>query len=67
MQTKTKRWLMAVGVLASFVAFVAVIIYLARSESVTPEMAKLMLAALLGLYVGFGFLFLVYVAVRRMN
>jgi uncharacterized membrane protein len=28
MQTKTKRWLIAVGVLASFVAFVVVIIYL---------------------------------------
>jgi hypothetical protein len=67
MQTKTKRWLIAVGVLASFVAFVVVINFLWAREIVTSEMAKLMFAALLGLYVGFGFLIVVYVAVRRMK
>jgi hypothetical protein len=67
MEKKAKRWLIAVGVLASFAAFVALIIYLAASESVTLEMAKLMLAALLGLYVGFGFLILVYLWVRKMQ
>ncbi len=67
MQTKSKRWLIAIGVLASFVAFVVVINFLWAREIVTSEMAKLMFAALLGLYVGFGFLFVVYVAVRRMK
>jgi hypothetical protein len=30
-------------------------------------MAKLMLAALLGMYVGFGFLILVYLLIRKME
>ena len=67
METKKKRILIAVGVGGSFIAFLVLIIFLARSEIVTLEMAKLMLAGLLGLYVGFGFLFVVYLAVRRMQ
>lgn len=67
MEKKKKRTLIAVGVGGSFIAFLALIIFLARSEIVTLEMAKLMLAGLLGLYVGFGFLFVVYLAVRRMQ
>ena len=67
MEKKTRRALITLGVGGSFIAFVALIIYLARSEIVTLEMAKLMLAALLGLYVGFGFLIVVYLAVRKMQ
>jgi len=56
-----------VGVVGSFVAFVGSIIFLAASEIVTLEMAKLMLAALLGMYVGFGFLILGYLLIRKME
>ena len=67
MKKKHKRALIAVGILGSLVAFVVLIIFLAASNIVTLEMAKLMLAGLFGLYVGFGFLIAVYLAVRRMD
>jgi hypothetical protein len=54
-------------VVGSLVAFVGSIVFLAASEIVTSEMAKLMLAALLGMYVGFGFLILVYLLIRKME
>ena len=62
-----KRVLIGVGVAASFVALVAFILFLAAARIVTLEMAKLMLAALLGLYVGFGFLIAVYLLIRKME
>ena len=67
MEKKTRRALIVVGVLGSFIAFVVLINFLWAREIVTSEMAKLMFAALAGLYVGFGFLIVVYLAVRRMN
>ena len=67
MEKRKKRAIIATGVGGSFVGLVALIIYLAASELVTPEMAKLMLAGLLGMYVGFGFLFLVYLFIRNMK
>jgi hypothetical protein len=67
MDKKKKRALIGVGVGGSFVALVGLIVYLAASELVTLEMAKLMLAALLGMYVGFGFLILVYLFIRNME
>jgi hypothetical protein len=67
MDKKKKRALIAVGVLGSFIAFVVLINFLWAREIVTSEMAKLMFAGLTGLYVGFGFLIVVYLAVRRMN
>ena len=67
MEKKTKRALIALGVIGSLLAFIGLIIFLAASEIVTLEMAKLMFAALLGMYVGFGFLILVYVLIRKME
>lgn len=67
MEKKGKRTLIALGIVGSFVALVVLIGFLAASAIVTLEMAKLMLAALLGLYVGFGFLILVYVLIRKME
>jgi flagellar motor component MotA len=62
-----KRVLIAVGVFGSLVALIGLIVFLAASDRVTLEMAKLMLAALLGMYVGFGFLILVYLLIRKME
>jgi uncharacterized phage infection (PIP) family protein YhgE len=67
MEKKNKRALIALGVIGSLLAFIALIVFLAASEIVTLEMAKLMLAGLLGMYVGFGFLILVYVLIRDLE
>ena len=67
METKPKRVLIAASIFGSLVALIGLIVFLAASEIVTLEMAKLMLAALLGMYVGFGFLILVYLLIRRME
>ena len=67
MEKKAKRTLIALGITGSFIAFAGLIIFLAASNLVTLEMAKLMFAALLGMYFGFGFLILVYLFVRRME
>ena len=52
------------GVAGSFVFLLGTIVLLARARTVSVEMAKLMIAALIGLYVGFGLLIAVY---RLMN
>lgn len=64
---RKSRVRIALGVVGSFVAFVGVIIFLSASKIVTFEMAKLMLAALLGMYVGFGFLIAIYLLVRKLD
>jgi hypothetical protein len=66
MSTKS-RVAVALGVVGSFVALVVVINLLWAAKIVTSEMAKLMFAALLGLYVGFGFLIAVYLLIRKME
>jgi len=48
------------GIAASFIGLAGTVVFLSATEVMSFEMAKLMLVALLGLYVGFGFLFAVY-------
>jgi len=64
MSTKS-RVAVALAVVGSFVALVVVINSLWAANLITSEMAKLMFAALLGLYVGFGFLIAVYLIIRK--
>lgn len=59
--------LIFVGVAGSFIGFVAGIIYLSATQIVTPTQGKLMLVALLGLYVGFGVLIAVYRLMRNLD
>jgi hypothetical protein len=66
MSTKS-RVAVALAVVGSFVALVVVINSLWAANLITSEMAKLMFAALLGLYVGFGFLIAVYLIIRKME
>jgi len=66
MSTKS-RVVVALAVVGSFVALVVVINSLWAANLITSEMAKLMFAALLGLYVGFGFLIAVYLIIRKME
>jgi NADH:ubiquinone oxidoreductase subunit K len=67
MTKSTKRVLIGLGVLGSFLSLVLGIITLARSQMVTPQIATLMFVALVGLYVGFGILIIVYRLINQLD
>ena len=55
------------GIAASFTALVGTIIFLTEIKIVSFEMAKLMLVALLAMYVGFGVLIAVYRLIAKLE
>jgi hypothetical protein len=55
------------GIAASFIGLVGTIIFLSEMKIISFEMAKLMLVALLGMYVGFGILIAVYRLLRKLE
>jgi hypothetical protein len=55
------------GIAASFTALVGAIILLLEMKIISLEMAKLMLVALLALYVGFGILIAIYRLIARLD
>ena len=55
------------GIAASFIGLVGTIIFLLAMRIVTFEMAKLMVVALLGLYVGLGVLIAVYRLITKLE
>ena len=55
------------GIVASFAGLVGTIILLSEMKIVTFEMAKLMLVALLAMYVGFGVLIAVYRLIAKLE
>jgi hypothetical protein len=55
------------GIAASFAGLVGTIIFLSGMKIISLEMAKLMLVALLGMYVGFGILIAVYRLIRKLE
>lgn len=55
------------GIAASFAGFVGIIIFLSQAKIISIEMAKLMLVALVALYVGFGFLIAVYRLIAKLD
>ena len=55
------------GLVALFTGLVVAIIFLAITKRITGPMAMLMLIALLGMYVGFGFLIAVYRFVDKLK
>ena len=55
------------GLVALFTALVVTIILLAAAKKITGTLAMLMLIALLGMYVGFGFLIAVYRFVEKLK
>lgn len=57
----------AAGIAVSFFGLVGLIIYLAASRTVSPQLALLMLIALAGLYIGFGILMLVYRLIHKLD
>ena len=64
---KRKTLKIIAGIAASFIGLVGTIIFLAVNKTITFELAKLMLVALFGLYVGFGFLIAVYRLVEKLD
>ena len=55
------------GIAASFIGLVGTIIFLLAMRIVSFEMAKLMLVALLGIYVGLGVLIAVYRLIAKLE
>jgi xanthosine utilization system XapX-like protein len=55
------------GVAASFAGLVGTIVVLLEMRIVTLGIAKLMLVALLGMYIGFGILIAVYRLIRKLE
>jgi uncharacterized membrane protein YeaQ/YmgE (transglycosylase-associated protein family) len=55
------------GFSASFIGLVGKIIFLAVMKIISVEVAKLMLVALVGMYIGFGILIAVYRLIRKLE
>jgi xanthosine utilization system XapX-like protein len=55
------------AIAASFTGLVGMIIFLSEMKIISFEMAKLMLVALLGMYVGFGILIAVYRLIGKLE
>ena len=55
------------GIAASFTGLVGTIIFLSEMKIISFEMAKLMLVALLGMYIGFGILIAVYRLIGKLD
>jgi hypothetical protein len=55
------------GIAASFIGLVGTIIFLSEMRIISFEMAKLMLVALLAMYVGFGVLIAVYRLIAKLE
>ncbi len=55
------------GIAVSFMGFVATIIFLSETKIISFGIAKLMLVALLGMYVGFGILIAIYRLIRKLD
>lgn len=67
MTKSTKRALVGLAVVGSFLSLVFGIVTLARTATVTPQVATLMFVALIGLYVGFGILIIVYRLINQLD
>jgi len=55
------------GIAVSFIGLVATIIFLSEMIIISFGVAKLMLVALLGMYVGFGILIAIYRLIRKLD
>jgi len=64
---KVRTLMVATGIIVSFVGFAGTIVLLSEWKIITFELAMLMLVALLGLYIGFGFLIAVYRLISRLD
>ncbi len=64
---KYRTLIIVSGIVVSFSGLAGTIIFLANTKTISVEMAKLMLVALFGMYVGFGFLIAVYRFISKLK
>jgi hypothetical protein len=64
---RNKTLKIAAGIAFSFAGLAAAIIFLTARETISIDLAKLMLAGLVGLYVGFGVLIAVYRLIGKLD
>jgi hypothetical protein len=64
---RSRTLIVVAGVAASFTGLVGTIIFLSEMKIISFEMAKLMLVALLGTYVGFGILIAIYRLIAKLE
>jgi hypothetical protein len=64
---RNKTFKVVAGVAVSFIGLTGAIILLLMTEIVSVEVAKLMLVALIAIYVGVGFLIAVYRLIGRLE
>ncbi len=64
---RSKTIKIVAGIAVSFAGLAGTIILLAEMQVISFEMAKLMVVALLAMYVGFGFLIAVYRFIGRLK
>ena len=64
---KNRTLKVVAGVAASFIGLVGTIIFLLVMKIISFGVAKLMLVALLGMYVGFGILIAIYRLIRNLE
>jgi hypothetical protein len=64
---RSRTLIIAAGIAASFIGLAGAIVFLSRAEIISVVLAKLMLVALLGMYVGFGFLIAVYRLIGKLK
>ena len=64
---RSKTFIIAAGIAFSFAGLAAAIIFLSARETISIDLAKLMLAGLLGLYVGFGVLIAAYRLIGKLD
>jgi len=64
---KNRTLKVVAGIAVSFTGLAGTIILLSETKIISFEMAKLMLVALLGMYVGFGILIAVYRLIGKLE
>jgi hypothetical protein len=64
---KSRTLKVLAGVVVSFIGLAGAIIFLAATEKIRFGMAMLMLAALVGFYIGFGVLIAVYRLINKLD
>ena len=64
---RSRKLIVVAGIAVSFIGLVVTIIFLSEMRIISFGVAKLMLVALLGMYVGFGILIAIYRLIRKME
>jgi hypothetical protein len=64
---KNRTLKVVAGIAASFMGLVGTIIFLSAAEIISSTLAKLMIVALLGMYIGFGILIAVYRLISKLD